>query len=474
MARSYGLRGGVLALGVATTFTVACAGLAGLSQPSGDKGAGADSGPIRVRDSGIVDPMPEASVADSGSPEAEAGPMCPPGTLDPTFGAGTGVVTLNAVAPAFFGPHSIAVQPNGAIAYAGEYETTTQNLYATLAGRVLEDGGVDKSFNQVGHFTAEQNGYWDEVGWAMTLVPDAGMLLDGFVVPFTEGNHEMFAVSLTGAGQQNSMFGSGTGFVAIADDNVDAKAYSILLQPDGKILLGGFQGPSGAIERLNPDGSVDMSWGAGIPNDAGDAAATAGALPIAGLPAINRLGRQPQNGDILAAAGSGSEIMVAALLPNGTLDTSYGSNGNGVATLTLPAPLTGAPDFVDMVVLNDGEAVCFASTATTLDLVRFSPAGQVVGHTSVPSSLTASSIDVLPDGSFVVGVLDQENVIGVAHFTAQGVFDTSFGGTDSGANGIVMMSLPSNNSVAVAVDGSGRIVVGTGTDNGVVLARYCP
>jgi uncharacterized delta-60 repeat protein len=457
MARMNGHRAVVLALGIASTCAVGCDEVSEVASrsPGHDGGADADASPVRDAGSRHLDATAEA--------EAEAGRPAAPGSPDVTFGdGGTGMVTLTSVAPAFLGPHSLAVQSNGAIVYAGEYETSTQDLYALLAGRVLANGAVDTSFNLTGYFTAEQNGYWDEVGVAMTLDPSERVQIDGFIDPNTEPNHEMFTVRLTPSGQLDPAFGGGMGFVAIADNNIDSKADALLVQPDGKVLLAGFQGPQGAVARLNADGTLDSSYGP--PNDAG----VDGAALYPGLSTVTQLGLA-KNGDVLAAV-SGTNFQVLALSPTGTIDTSYGTSG--IAGVTIQAPLTAGPD---MVVLSDGSAVCVGSTSTTIELVRFTPAGQLddtfgqAGRASVPSSLTTSSIARMPDGSLAVAVLDPANIIGVMKFSSSGALDPTFG-----ASGIQTLSVGVNNSAALTIDAMGRIILGAGTTAGVVLARLNP
>src|SRR6185437_11383081 len=95
--------------------------------------------------------------------------------------------------------------------------------------------------------------------------------------------------------------------------------------------------------------------------------------------------------------------------------------------------------------------------------------GEASGRTSVPSSLTATSLAMLHDGSFVVAVINTDNIVGVARFSQNGVLDTTFGKA-----GFTTMPVPVNNNASVAVDPSGRIVVGAGTDMGVVIARLFP
>src|SRR5262249_924971 len=91
-----------------------------------------------------------------------------------------------------------------------------------------------------------------------------------------------------------------TGFGNGGSAQADVVAYSIALQSDGKILVGGDVGSSTAVYRLTSDGGADLSFGSnGIAQLAPDV--TAPGEP--GFPDVTALAIQP-DGKILAAAGS--------------------------------------------------------------------------------------------------------------------------------------------------------------------------
>src|SRR5207302_77755 len=104
-------------------------------------------------------------------------------------------------------------------------------------------------------------------------------------------------------------------------------AQSVLLQPDGRIIVFGAEEGAPAIARFNPDGSLDKSFNGGftlfdrfLPSDWGDASAWLtedGKIMLVGL------------------AGYGAwpwlSILTTRLNADGTTDWSYGDNGYSVA-----------------------------------------------------------------------------------------------------------------------------------------------
>jgi uncharacterized delta-60 repeat protein len=112
-------------------------------------------------------------------------------------------------------------------------------------------------------------------------------------------------------------------------------AYAVLIQPDGKIVLGGeqitgsFSSPNFALMRLNTDGSPDLSFGDGgvvlttISNNSfvfsigGLALQTDGKLVAVGTNFIE----SDNSADVFSA------IVLARYDPNGSLDSSFGQGG---------------------------------------------------------------------------------------------------------------------------------------------------
>jgi uncharacterized delta-60 repeat protein len=109
-------------------------------------------------------------------------------------------------------------------------------------------------------------------------------------------------------------------------DNV----YSLALQSDGKILVGGGAVPQtgaedpAAVVRYNPDGSLDSTFGQGgvalihaVPGQ--DSTAVVHAMVV-----------QPDGEILVAGQRTFGTVLMARLNANGTPDTSYGPAGTGV------------------------------------------------------------------------------------------------------------------------------------------------
>lgn len=142
----------------------------------------------------------------------------------------------------------------------------------------------------------------------------------------------LFACSATivhAAGDLDPLFGSGG--KVILDLGAQESGTAMVLQPDGKMILGGSTGvpQDFAMVRLNPNGSLDPTFGSGgvvTINFLGDADAISGlALQTDGK--IIAAGRAtPDNTSLFV-------IAIARFNPNGTLDPTFGSGGKATATL---------------------------------------------------------------------------------------------------------------------------------------------
>ena len=118
-----------------------------------------------------------------------------------------------------------------------------------------------------------------------------------------------------------------TGFTPPSLGGEGVTVYSIALQADGKILIGGYFKTVGGVPinyvaRLNPDGSLDTTFN---PN-------------VGGTIGINSIALQ-SDGKILIGGGfttigGVARSYIARLNPNGSVDTTF--NPNGTTRRTLP------------------------------------------------------------------------------------------------------------------------------------------
>ena len=157
------------------------------------------------------------------------------GVVDVTFDPGIGTDG---------GIYALAVQPDGKILLAGDF-TTYNNQPVKRIARLHANGALDASFNPGAGPNAALR--------ALTLQSDGKILIGGL---FTNVNGvTLSAVArLNSDGSVDGSFHPGAG--------ADNAVYTIALQDDGKIILGGdflhFGGINRSrLARLNPDGTPD-------------------------------------------------------------------------------------------------------------------------------------------------------------------------------------------------------------------------
>jgi uncharacterized delta-60 repeat protein len=161
------------------------------------------------------------------------------------------------------------------------------------------------------------------------LQPDGKIVIVGSTVPSMQSNRltDFIAARLNTDGSLDNTFGSG-GLVATAFGfQEDDSATSVILQPNGKIVVGGYSGNVFALARYNSDGSLDNSFGGG-----GKVTTN---FPESFSQRIDFLFLQA-DGKILAVgnsfSGSGSvegrtQIPLARYNVDGSLDSTFENNG---------------------------------------------------------------------------------------------------------------------------------------------------
>jgi uncharacterized delta-60 repeat protein len=170
-------------------------------------------------------------------------------------------------------------------------------------------------------------GTGDELARGVAALPGGAALAAG------EAGHAMTAARYLPDGTLDPAFGGGDGIAHVSHDPVYASAaYDVAVQPDGKVVLAGVaafaaSGSSGydiAVARLNPDGTRDASFGGG---DGAVYLDLQGQHDWAMAVAINGVGRIVVAGHSDPFAGNASEAVVLRLLPDGSLDPSFGNQG---------------------------------------------------------------------------------------------------------------------------------------------------
>jgi uncharacterized delta-60 repeat protein len=238
-----------------------------------------------------------------------------PGAVDSSFAPGTAAGTNCC---SYGGVHSVALQPDGKIVIGGYFGTNS--AYANRIERLNPDGSVDTSFDPgQGPST---------FGWVYSVLVDSdGKILVGGTFSSFNGIPCGRIARFNPDGSFDEGFNAGTG----ANDSVQ----SLMLQPDGKILvIGDFTAFNGIsrinIARLNPDGSVDTTYGQ--PFQARNAG-------------VNVMALQPDGGLLVGGlinfySGTNHFMGITRINPNGTVDTNFVSNpgANNAVNAIIPQP----------------------------------------------------------------------------------------------------------------------------------------
>jgi uncharacterized delta-60 repeat protein len=247
----------------------------------------------------------------------------------------------------------------------------------------------------------------------------------------------------------------------------DSTGYAIALQPDGKILVGAHatyvdkkvSGSEYAIGRLNPNGTLDTSFG----NNQGWWLAH----PTNNGEEISKLAVVP-NGTTFSIYGGGDTaagFAVVKLDANGHPDPTYGTNGISVQHVgTSPTTYT----TVGFTVASTGEAFVVGGY-----LVAFNPTGQL----DTNFNGTGYTLPAAP-GSFNAIVLQGQNILVAGHlvnvsqgmlarYTMTGTLDPTFGTGGTYLTPLTLASRVYFKGIAVEADGSIALVGYTGyTDAG--------
>src|SRR6185295_19058268 len=125
------------------------------------------------------------------------------------------------------------------------------------------DGSLDSTFGINGK-TTTPIGSHDDYGLSIALQPDSKIVVGGYI---NNGlNNDFALLRYKSDGSPDSTFGT-NGMVTTPVGSYGDNANSIAIQPDGKIVAGGYSdtttGDFFAVVRYNNDGTIDTTFGPG-------------------------------------------------------------------------------------------------------------------------------------------------------------------------------------------------------------------
>ncbi len=156
--------------------------------------------------------------------------------------------------------NALLIQPDGKIVLAGwSFDSTPKDDFALV--RYNTDGILDNTFGSSGKVIAPIGAGFD-YGYAVAIQPDGKILVGGYSI---NANNDFSLARFNTDGTPDVSFGTG-GIVITAVGPGDEEAYSLAVQADGKILLSGNSangafGSDVALCRYNSDGSSDITFG---------------------------------------------------------------------------------------------------------------------------------------------------------------------------------------------------------------------
>ena len=406
-------------------------------------------------------PIPEGSSSPGGKTTPGGSSGVTPGksgALDATFGD-DGIVTTDFTEGKSDFAMALALQPDGKIVAGGTTSAPspsyTVGTFALI--RYQANGEPDAGFGTVGRvFTAQGStaqGRAVAVAGDGTIVTGGWMQGSGFAMDFLMSRH-------LANGKLDDSFGTGGHATA---GYGGATGNALALQADGKILFAGYNGlleykpivlryaANGTLDpAFDGDGKLQLDWGSD--DDQAEAIAV-------------------RDGKILVAGSAGAKgFALSRLNMDGSLDTSFGTNG----TVTLAA---GDSLAEAMAVAPDGAIVL----AGGKHVVRITPGGALDesfgedGIVQLPDH-ALRAVAVQSDGKVLVTGGKSDKVV-LVRLKANGAVDSGFA-----AQGTALEAVPGGiaEAYAIVIQPDGRIVVagraldGEAGDDDFMLMRFWP
>jgi uncharacterized delta-60 repeat protein len=321
------------------------------------------------------------------------------GTLDSTFGSG-GLAVATPVGSIGDQVTGLALMGNGQLVVSGSINLTGNDEFA--AARFNADGSLDTSFGDSGFAHASFSSGSSDDANAVVVRADGSVILAGSTFAIGKGTH-IGVMRFTSGGVLDGTFDSdGKVTLSLTSQSVDV-AQATALQADGKLLVAGFSTGAGTFDfstfRLNNDGSVDTSFGAGGHVTTSFAPAGHVATNQATSVAVEGDGKIIVGGLTQDDQGTASGLTNFALVrynTDGSLDTSFGTAGTTVTDLA------GRDDNAYAITFQtDGKFVVVGSTDAGTNLNDFVVARYQGDVVAVPPTADAGGPYTVPEGGSV-------------------------------------------------------------------------
>lgn len=338
------------------------------------------------------------------------------------------------------------IQPDGKIIIVGDF-TTVNGITRNHIARLNTDGTLDTSFDPgVGPNSTVQT---------VSLQPDGKMIIGGNF-NIVSGSVKPYIARLNSDGTLDATF-------SVPGSGVNGIVITTAIQPDGKILLGGFfTAISGTnrnyLARLDANGTLDATFNPG----------TGGNSYVANC-SLQPDGKIVFAGSFTSINGTPRAYLVR-LNADGTVDTGF-NPGNVLNSTALTTCIQ-----TDGKILVGG---AFTSNGITGRdrIARFNTDGTLDAtfDQNTAANATVAAIKVQPDGKIVVGgnfnILNNSTVRNmIGRLNSDGTIDLSFDPQDGANNGVLSISLQTNGAIII---GGGFTQYNTITRNRIARLHAC-
>jgi uncharacterized delta-60 repeat protein len=287
---------------------------------------------------------------------------------------------------------------------------------------------------------------------SVLIQPDGRILVAGSLIPPGKSSPSLLArLNLDGTPD--------TGF----DPNPNGAVYCMTLQSDGSVLLGGvFTNVAGRarnrLARLNPDGTLDTNFNASVTGQFSNPLSTT-------VPVINSIAIQPDNqilvGGMFTSVNGSAATNLARLNPDGTFDGSFSASAFGLSLL-----FGAKPTEVLALAVQPDRQILVGGTFTNLSgmsasgLGRLNPDGTPDVTFQTSTGGTIQGLLLQTDGRIIVGGQIGSVVTSATNtwrLNTNGTRDTSFNLRMSTGTGFPAKSLALN---GLAVQPDGKLILG--------------
>lgn len=331
-----------------------------------------------------------------------------------------------------YGVHTMAVQADGKVLVGGWFTTLGGQTRNRIA-RLNIDGTLDERFNP------DANG-----DVFLLATQEDGKILIGGIFTEVGGVYKNSMARLNADGSVDAAFDPGASGVSYPN------VFSLVVQPDGKILVGGaftrFAGYSRTnVARLNSDGTLDAAFDPGATHSAWYE------NPFVSSIALQEDGKILVGGKFTALCGQPREG-IGRLNPDGSLDTGFNPHFAGYDTIVYSIAVQ-----ADGRILVGGEFMQGSSEPHFFS--RINPDGTMDTSFDLRpggvSDSVVNSVALQADGKILVGgaftTLVGQARTNIARINADGTLDTAFanGAAQGGSSFVRTLTIQPDGKVLV-------------------------